>query len=120
MIGDLFDSPWKILIVAVVLIVLFGSAKLPVAARSLGKSMRILKTEVKSLHEDDTESDSATPAPAPAGTQQTIASQQPLTFQQQLAAQQPQRQVDDLDRQPADLKGPAEGRPAAQRMQQQR
>jgi Sec-independent protein translocase protein TatA len=25
MIGDLFDSPWKILIVAVVLIVLFGS-----------------------------------------------------------------------------------------------
>jgi Sec-independent protein translocase protein TatA len=28
MIGDLFDSPWKILIVAVVLIVLFGSKKL--------------------------------------------------------------------------------------------
>jgi len=28
-IGDLFDSPWKILIVAVVLIVLFGSKKLP-------------------------------------------------------------------------------------------
>ena len=27
MIGDLFDSPWKILIVAVVLIVLFGSKK---------------------------------------------------------------------------------------------
>jgi sec-independent protein translocase protein TatA len=118
MIGDLFDSPWKILIVAVVLIVLFGSAKLPVAARSLGKSMRILRTEVKGLHEDDTESDSATPTPA--GTQQTIASQQPLTLQQQLAAQQPQRQVDDLDRQPADLKGPAEGQPAAQRMQQQR
>ena len=28
MIGDLFDSPWKILIVAVVIIVLFGSKKL--------------------------------------------------------------------------------------------
>jgi sec-independent protein translocase protein TatA len=52
MIGDLFDSPWKILIVAVVLIVLFGSKKLPDAARSLGRSMRILKTEVGSLHED--------------------------------------------------------------------
>jgi TatA/E family protein of Tat protein translocase len=38
MIGDLFDSPWKILIVAVVLIVLFGSKKLPHAARSLGQS----------------------------------------------------------------------------------
>src|SRR5271155_4128878 len=54
MIGDLFDSPWKILIVAVVLIVLFGSKKLPDAARSLGKSMRILKTEVSDLHHEDT------------------------------------------------------------------
>ena len=53
MIGDLFDSPWKILIVGVVLIVLFGSKKLPDAARSLGRSMRILKTEVSSLHEDE-------------------------------------------------------------------
>ena len=43
MIGDLFDSPWKILIVALVIIVLFGSKKLPFAARSLGQSMRILK-----------------------------------------------------------------------------
>ncbi|HEY2277817.1 MAG TPA: Sec-independent protein translocase subunit TatA, partial [Streptosporangiaceae bacterium] len=55
MIGDLFDSPWKILIVAIVIIVLFGSAKLPAAARSLGKSMRILKTEVSSLHDDEDE-----------------------------------------------------------------
>ena len=55
MIGSLFDSPWKILIAAVVLIVLFGSKKLPDAARSLGRSMRILKSEVSSLHEDDPE-----------------------------------------------------------------
>ncbi len=55
MIGDLFDSPWKILIVAVVLIVLFGSKKLPYAARSLGQSMRILKREVQGLHEDDSD-----------------------------------------------------------------
>ena len=55
MIGDLFDSPWKILIVAVVLIVVFGSKKLPDAARSLGRSMRILKSEVSSLHEDEPE-----------------------------------------------------------------
>jgi sec-independent protein translocase protein TatA len=55
MVGDLFDSPWKILIVAVVIIVLFGSKKLPDAARSLGRSMRILKSEVGSLHEDEPE-----------------------------------------------------------------
>jgi sec-independent protein translocase protein TatA len=53
MIGDLFDSPWKILIIAVVIIVLFGSRKLPSAARSLGQSMRILKREVQGLHEDE-------------------------------------------------------------------
>jgi sec-independent protein translocase protein TatA len=51
--ANLFDSPWKIMIVAIVIIVLFGSRKLPDAARSLGKSMRILKTEVQGMHEDD-------------------------------------------------------------------
>jgi sec-independent protein translocase protein TatA len=68
-IGDLFDSPLKLLIVAVVVIVLFGSRKLPDAARSLGKSMRILKTEVQGLHDDEP----AAPAPvvesAPAAAQ---------------------------------------------------
>jgi sec-independent protein translocase protein TatA len=132
MIGDLFDSPFKILIVAVVLIVLFGSAKLPVAARSLGKSMRILKTEMKSFHEDDPEPGSA--APALAGTQQLPTAQQlaaqelaaqelaaqelaaqELAGQPQLAAQRAQRRIDDLQQQIADLKAPAEGQPAAQR-----
>src|ERR1700722_4974458 len=75
MIGDLFDSPWKILIVAVVIIVLFGSRKLPVAARSLGRSMRILKSEVQGMHNDDDAPDAtpiqATVQPAPAQLQQT-------------------------------------------------
>ena len=66
MIGDLFDSPWKILIVAVVLIVLFGSKKLPDAARSLGRSMRILKSEVGSLHQDEPELPAAAPDAPPA------------------------------------------------------
>jgi sec-independent protein translocase protein TatA len=70
MVGDLFDSPWKILIVAVVILVLFGSKKLPSAARSLGQSMRILKREVQGLHEDEPESgppDAPAAARAPAG-----------------------------------------------------
>jgi sec-independent protein translocase protein TatA len=64
---DLFDSPWKILIVAVLIIVLFGSRKLPEAARSLGKSMRILKTEVQGMHEDG-EAQTTTTYTAPATT----------------------------------------------------
>jgi sec-independent protein translocase protein TatA len=126
MIGDLFDSPWKILIVAAVLIVLFGSAKLPAAARSLGKSMRILKTEIKDLHDHDHDHDrdhdhgteSGPAAPAPAGMQELPTPEQPSTIQQQLAAQQAQRQIDDLQRQLADLKGPAEGQAAAHRVRQ--
>ena len=50
---DLFDSPWKIAIIAALIIVLFGARKLPVAAKSLGQSMRILKREVQGLHDDE-------------------------------------------------------------------
>ncbi|MFJ2606319.1 Sec-independent protein translocase subunit TatA [Streptomyces sp. NPDC091279] len=46
-------EPWHLLIVALVVIVLFGSKKLPEAARGLGKSMRILKSEAKAMKEDD-------------------------------------------------------------------
>jgi sec-independent protein translocase protein TatA len=96
MIGDLFDSPWKILIVAVVIIVLFGSRKLPHAARSLGQSMRILKTEVQGLHEDEpappaTRAGPAeprqAPAPAPDARAQIQALQAQISsLQQQTAA----------------------------------
>ncbi len=48
------DIGWpEIAIIAVVILVLFGSKKLPDAARSLGRSMRILKAEVKGLHDDE-------------------------------------------------------------------
>ncbi|MBX6768288.1 MAG: Sec-independent protein translocase subunit TatA, partial [Actinomadura rubrobrunea] len=43
----------EILIVLVVVLLLFGSAKLPQLARSLGKSVRILKAETKGLREDE-------------------------------------------------------------------
>ena len=46
-------GPWEIAIIAVVILVLFGSAKLPQAARSLGRSMRIFKSETKGLISDD-------------------------------------------------------------------
>lgn len=45
-------QPWHWIILLVVAVVLFGSKRLPDAARSLGKSMRIFKTEVKELQAD--------------------------------------------------------------------
>lgn len=49
MIGEL--SPWHLAIIAVAVVVLFGSAKLPDAARSLGRSLRIFRSEMKALHD---------------------------------------------------------------------
>jgi sec-independent protein translocase protein TatA len=116
--GDLFDSPWKILIVAVVIIVLFGSKKLPHAARSLGQSMRILKKEVQGLHEDETEPGGPAQAQASSGTASGFP-QAELT-----AAPQPdqqQSQIDALQQQIRDLQRAAAMDPApveAQRTQQ--
>ncbi len=45
-------SPWHLLIVAVVFVVLFGAKKLPDAARSLGQSLRIFKAETSGLRGD--------------------------------------------------------------------
>ncbi len=44
---------WHIIVLAVLLVVLFGAKRLPDAARSLGRSMRILKAETRGLHDDD-------------------------------------------------------------------
>jgi len=52
-------GPWEIAIIAVVILVLFGSAKLPQAARSLGRSMRIFKSETKGLIGDDDDKQNA-------------------------------------------------------------
>ena len=98
MIGDLFDSPWKILIVVVVLIVLFGSKKLPHAARSLGQSMRILKARGAGPAPGRAASDAS--AQAPGSTATGIPAPAELA-----TAQQPgqRTQIDALQQQIRDL-----------------
>ena len=100
---DLFDSPWKILIIAVLIIVLFGSRKLPAAAKSLGQSMRILKKEVSSLHDDEPVPSAAVQA-APAQLQAPAAA----------AAPDAQAQIDALSKQLADLQRSADTSDSAQ------
>ncbi|MCX5388062.1 Sec-independent protein translocase subunit TatA [Streptomyces sp. NBC_00083] len=74
-------EPWHLLIVAVVLILLFGSKKLPDTARALGKSLRILKSETKAMREDGSAAAPAAPAahvtPAPAAPAPSEAPAQP-------------------------------------------
>jgi sec-independent protein translocase protein TatA len=45
--------PWHIAVLVVVLVLLFGAKRLPDAARSLGRSLRIIKAETKGLADDD-------------------------------------------------------------------
>jgi sec-independent protein translocase protein TatA len=45
-------SPWHLLILAAVVLVLFGAKRLPDSARSLGRAMRIFKAETSGLHGD--------------------------------------------------------------------
>ena len=47
----LFEG-WHLIILVALLVVLFGFRRLPDAARSLGRSMRIFKSEVEQLKGD--------------------------------------------------------------------
>ena len=73
-------GPTELIIIAVVLILLFGAKKLPDAARSLGRSMRIFKSEVKEMKHDDEQ---------PEVPQQQAIQQAPQAQPQQPYAQQP-------------------------------
>jgi sec-independent protein translocase protein TatA len=46
-------KPWHIAIFIVVLVLLFGAKRLPDAARSLGRSLRIIKAETKGLVDEN-------------------------------------------------------------------
>ncbi|MCA1228951.1 Sec-independent protein translocase subunit TatA [Saccharopolyspora sp. 6M] len=52
---------WQLVLVLGVLVLLFGSNKLPEVARSLGRSARVLKAETRGLREDE---DAAAQVPA--------------------------------------------------------
>ena len=58
-------GPPEIILILVVLILLFGAKRLPDAARSLGRSMRIFKSEVKQMGNDEDDRSKETRDQAP-------------------------------------------------------
>ena len=46
-------TPTHIIVLLIVLILVFGSTKLPQIASSLGQSMKVFKKEIKELRDDD-------------------------------------------------------------------
>ncbi|MEU8924737.1 Sec-independent protein translocase subunit TatA [Kitasatospora sp. NPDC048545] len=58
-------SMTAIVVIVVLAIVLFGAKRLPEVARSLGKSLRILKSEARAMRADGASEPPERPAPAP-------------------------------------------------------
>lgn len=46
-------GPWEIALIVLVVVLLFGARKLPELARSMGRSMRIFKSEVKEMKSEN-------------------------------------------------------------------
>ena len=44
---------WEVFAILAVVVLLFGAKRLPDLARGSGRALRIFKTEVKGLHDDD-------------------------------------------------------------------
>ena len=53
-------KPWHLLVLAIVFLILFGSKRLPDSARSLGRSLRIFKSEIQEMNKDDLKEDKKT------------------------------------------------------------
>jgi sec-independent protein translocase protein TatA len=69
-------QPWHWVIVIAVFVLLFGAKKLPDAARSLGKSMRIFKSEIKEM-QSESKSEETPPAKPIASERADVAAPAP-------------------------------------------
>jgi sec-independent protein translocase protein TatA len=74
-----WERPSHWLVLAIVVIVLFGYKKLPDMSRSVGRSLRIFKTEMKGLNDDDAARDSAEKDPAAPAAQPAVPVNPPAT-----------------------------------------
>lgn len=67
---------WHLLVLVLVILLLFGAAKLPALAKSMGQSARLFKGEMKAMKDDDGKSDQTSADVAkssPAVDQSTVA-----------------------------------------------
>ncbi len=74
-------GPTELIIIAVVIILLFGAKKLPDMARSIGRSAKILKAETKGLRSEDEQQQPGTTAEQLSAPQQLPPAQPPVVQQ---------------------------------------
>jgi sec-independent protein translocase protein TatA len=72
MLGNM--GPWQILLILAVILLIFGAARLPALAKSIGQSARVFKGEMKQMKDDGTgEKDSAVPSDSATATNESAA-----------------------------------------------
>ncbi|WP_448388610.1 twin-arginine translocase TatA/TatE family subunit [Microbacterium aurum] len=64
MLGGL--TGWHLLALVIIILLLFGAAKLPALAKSVGQSARVFKGEMKAMKEEDAPASTTNPPAAPA------------------------------------------------------
>jgi sec-independent protein translocase protein TatA len=79
MIGMPQGAEWLVILVIVVLV--FGAAKLPDLARGTGQALRIFKAETKGLKDDDETLDEAAPPVPPAPSELPPATQEQTSIE---------------------------------------
>ncbi len=65
-------SGWHFLLILAVVLLLFGAARLPALSKSLGQSVRILRSEVNSSPANATKAKETTEATAPDAPTSTV------------------------------------------------
>lgn len=73
MLGNL--NGWHAIILLVVILLLFGAPKLPALARSLGQSMKIFKSEVRTPESETTSTDATDAKPTATGSATTASTE---------------------------------------------
>jgi sec-independent protein translocase protein TatA len=82
-------EPSHLIIVALILVILFGSRRLPDAARGLGQSMRIFKAEVKQMQNEDRPKTAPAQPSAEAPLEGRVVNQQPVPHVERVEEQTP-------------------------------
>lgn len=104
-----FDAPWHIVLLLLAALILFGSSRLPGAAKALGSSMNIFKKSIKG--EDEHPGDGSKPANQPSYTMPTPQiTSGPAAPSQQAQIDALQRQLNDLQRQSTPADSPSQSR----------
>lgn len=60
---NLIDNPLLLIVLLLIIVLVFGAKRLPDAARSVGRSMKIFKSELKDMRDEDTTAAASSGAP---------------------------------------------------------